>query len=75
MDSILTEKLEVLLGERGSGSRPKAAVRRGDLSALQNLSMRSRALTAAPTMGDFNDLRADIERLMNAVVALSRSTR
>ncbi|KDR25966.1 hypothetical protein [Caballeronia zhejiangensis] len=54
-ESINTEKLEVLAGDRGD--RKKAAVRRGDIATTR---MRSKQLTAAPSAADFNALQADV---------------
>lgn len=68
----LAEKCEILLGERGSGNKPQAALRRGDLAAMQSMVMKSRKVAVAPTANDFNELRADIERLMTAMAALAK---
>lgn len=76
--SRLTEKLEVLDGSRAS-SKNRAAVRYEDLESILKLAeVRTKTLTAAPTMADFNNLLADLRALSNAVrsvgTAIQRKT-
>ncbi|MGN7710761.1 hypothetical protein [Agrobacterium radiobacter] len=66
MNNEQLEKLEVLDGSR-RGNRDKSAVRIEDLRELLQISnkLRSRQLTAAPTMADFNALQKDLEDISN----------
>lgn len=61
-DTILTEKLQILNGERGD--KTKAAVRRGDVTPK---ALKSKQLTSAPTMADYNALQADIAALWSVI--------
>lgn len=65
------EKLEILTGERGAESRPLSALRRGELRPLASLASKSRQITAAPTMADYNALQADVEAIYTAILQLS----
>lgn len=55
--------LELLSGKRGNAPKPKAAVRRGDLSGLPAVTITSEQLTDPPTMDDYNALQADVAAL------------
>ncbi|PZU85221.1 MAG: hypothetical protein DI528_12865 [Shinella sp.] len=65
--SRLAEKIEVLDGSRAS-SKKRAAVRIEDVETLLTLAaIKTKTLTAAPTMADFNSLLSDLRNLSNAV--------
>lgn len=66
MNNEQLEKLEVLDGSR-RGNREKAAVRIEDVRELLQIGnkLRSKQLTAPPTMADFNALQKDIEDISN----------
>ncbi|GJH00210.1 hypothetical protein [Paraburkholderia terrae] len=71
MDALNIERLQQLTGERGD--KTKAAVRRGDVS-LASAPMKSKQLTAAPTMADYNNLQADISRLWNLFAGIAQKS-
>ena len=66
MNNEQLEKLEVLDGSR-RGNREKAAVRIEDVRELLQIGnkLRSKQLTAPPTMADFNSLQKDLEDISN----------
>ena len=65
------QRLQELTGDRKhptDTNRLKAAVRRGELVAIGNMNpMKSQVLTAAPTMADYNALRADVLQIFTAL--------
>jgi hypothetical protein len=67
----MRETLELLSGERGGGTKPMSALRRGELQPLASLSMQSAQITAAPTMDDYNALQADVAAIFTALSVLS----
>ena len=69
--SMQDERLEVLIGERGEKTRPRSAVRRGELQALASLGLQSKQLTAAPTMADYNALQKDVDNIFKALTRIS----
>lgn len=61
----IVEKLEILDGSR-AGARDKAAVRIEDVKELLQLAqVKTKSLTAAPTMDDFNSLLTDLNEMSN----------
>lgn len=67
----LQEMLEVLAGAR-AGDRSKAAVRLEDLAEIMRLpEVQSKAITAAPTINDFNSLVRDVRAINTALHALA----
>lgn len=69
--SVKDERLEVLTGERGDKSRTRSAIRRGELQALASLGLKSKQLTAAPTMADYNALQEDVANIYQALTLIS----
>jgi hypothetical protein len=67
----VVQQIQELSGARGQqqdGSRPRAAVRRQDLSAFNRMDqLSSKAVTAAPTAADFNALRDDVRAIYEAL--------
>jgi len=73
MDPFLKEKLEILDGTRGRGTKGQAAVRRGEFEPLLRLSrqLTSRRIDASPTRDDYNALRDDVKTVFDMLVELS----
>lgn len=71
MSGIKDERLEVLTGERGDDKKSRSAVRRGELQALASMGLKSKQLTAAPTMADYNALQADVAAVFKALTLIS----
>ena len=70
-DAAAQERLELLDGTR-SQRRDKAAVRLEDLAQLLHLAgVRTKTLTSAPTMADFNSLLGDIREISNRLNAVA----
>lgn len=69
--SVKDERLEVLLGERGDSNKSRSAIRRGELQALASLDLKSKQLTAAPTMADYNALQEDVANIFKALTLIS----
>jgi len=71
-DNHLKEKLEILDGIRGRGTRGRAAVRRVELEPLIQLArqLKSKPINGAPTKDDYNNLRADVKMLHDVLVEL-----
>jgi hypothetical protein len=69
LDQIEREKLELLDGSRAPGSKGRAAVRRGDLSAIVTLAPMKAAKAAGTTVSadEFNALLADFAALRAAI--------
>ena len=69
------EKVELLDGSRNIGSKSKSAIRFSDLSILSKFptSPTSEPVTSAPTQDDFNALQADMKRVWDVLVAISRN--
>ncbi len=69
----LKEKIEVLDGSRAS-QKNRAAVRIEDLEQiLQIADLKTKTLTAAPTMTDFNSLLADLRMINNQLQAVGKA--
>lgn len=76
LDDSDMQTLQRMVGKRFSPgeqvARPGAAVRRGDFSILANVkAMKSQPLTAAPTATDYNNLRADLLQIFQALQAIA----
>lgn len=72
-DQRIREKVEVLDGSRQS-QRKRAAVRIEDLEQiLQIVDLKTKTLTAAPTMADFNSLLNDLKALNNQLQAVGKA--
>lgn len=71
MDQVNLEKLQTLNGERGDKRR--AAVRRGDVATLSDVQMKSKQLTAAPTLADYNNLQADLARVWSLLLGIAQN--
>lgn len=65
------ERIEVLLGERGDAKKSRSAVRRIELQAIASLGMKSKQITAAPTMDDYNALQQDVANIFEAITLIS----
>jgi hypothetical protein len=76
LDPSDMQALQRLVGKRSTAleknTRPGAAAKRGDFSALGNMNpMRSQPVTAAPTATDYNNLRADVLQVFSALQAIA----
>lgn len=71
VDDAFIEQLQVLLGERGEKTKPNSAVRRIELQALASLKLKSKQLTGAPTMADYNALQDDVATIFQALTLIS----
>jgi hypothetical protein len=72
--SRLTEKLEVLDGSRRGGDKSKSAVRVEDVKELLLLiEVKTKTLTAAPTMANFNDLLDDVREISTRLTAIAKA--
>lgn len=69
--SIDQERFEVLTGQRGDNNRTQSAIRRGELQPLATLGLKSKQLTAAPTMADYNALQEDVANIHKALTLIS----
>lgn len=70
------EKLEVLAGTRGAGARGKAAIRVDDLLPLLALpKLKSSPVASAPTVEEFNALRADVVQIHERLFAIAEILR
>lgn len=69
--SIDEERFQVLTGERGDKNKSQSAIRRGELQALASLGLKSKQLTAAPTMADYNALQEDVDNIFRALTLIS----
>jgi len=72
-DNHLKEKLEILDGTRGRGTRGRAAVRRVELAPLIKMprQLKSSPVDGAPTSQDYNNLRQDVKMLHDALIELA----
>ncbi|MBB3947054.1 hypothetical protein GGQ73_003018 [Rhizobium skierniewicense] len=69
----IIEKVEILDGSR-AGARDKAAVRIEDVQELLQLAqVKTKTLTAAPTMNDFNSLLRDLNEISNRLNSVAMS--
>lgn len=69
----IVEKVEILDGSR-AGARDKAAVRIEDVKELLQLAqVKTKSLTAAPTMDDFNSLLKDLNEISNRLNSVAMS--
>ncbi|MGV1752791.1 hypothetical protein [Agrobacterium sp. CG674] len=67
----IVEKLEILDGSR-AGARDKAAVRIEDIKELLQIAqVKTKTLTAAPTMADFNSLLTDINEISSRLNSIA----
>jgi hypothetical protein len=66
----LREKVEVLTGERGDGT--KRALRAGKIATLTVPEPAARAIAIAPTAADYNLLVADIAKLRAMIDVIRR---
>jgi len=73
MEHFLKEKLEILDGTRGHGTKMQAAVRRQELAPLLQLphQLKSRLIDTPPTQQDYNALRGDVKMIFDTLVELS----
>ncbi len=69
----IKEKVEKMTGERGGAKKPLSTIRRVELSALASLSLKSAAVTAAPTQAEFNALQTDVSNIFEALQRISNS--
>ncbi|HJV52794.1 MAG TPA: hypothetical protein VJ652_15105 [Noviherbaspirillum sp.] len=67
----MSERLELLTGERGDATKAKSALRRTELRPLASLTLQSKQVSAAPTQADFNALQKDVANIMEALTRLS----
>lgn len=65
------ERIEVLLGERGDAQKSRSAVRRIELQAIASLGMKSKQITAVPTMDEYNALQQDVANIFEAITLIS----
>jgi len=72
MEHFLKEKLEILSGTRGHGTKAQAAVRREELAPLLRLphQLKSRLIDGVPTQQDYNALRGDVKMIFDMLVEL-----
>lgn len=77
LDERMVQALQALAGlrgEPGSTARPKAAVRRSDLGAIGQIQpMGAKEVSAAPTAADFNALRQDVRRILEALSIIAQA--
>ena len=76
LDDSDMQTLQRMVGKRFAPGeqkgRPGAAVRRGDFAVLANVAaMKSQPLSAAPTATDYNNLRADLLQIFQALSAIA----
>lgn len=70
------QALTGLRGEPGSMTRPKAAVRRGDMSVIGRMQeLQSKEATGAPTQAEFNALREDVRRVYEALAVIASAVK
>jgi len=72
-DNHLKEKLEILDGTRGRGTKSRAAVRRSELEPLVRLSrqLKSKIVDGVPTKDDYNNLLADVKMIHDILAQLA----
>lgn len=71
VDDTFIEQFQVLTGERGDGQKSRSAIRRGELQPLASMKLKSKQLTAAPTMADYNALQEDVANIHKALTLIS----
>lgn len=70
------QALTGLRGEPGSTARPRAAVRRGDMSVIGRMQeLQSKEAAGAPTRAEFNALRDDVRRVYEALAAIAAAVK
>lgn len=70
------QELSGLRGQASDGTRPREAIRRADVGAITRMpAMKSKPVTAAPTVDDFNALRDDVRAIYEALAALAQVAR
>lgn len=77
LDERMVQDLQALIGlrgEPGSTQRPRAAVRRSDLQAINDIpQLRSKDVGATPTAAEFNALRLDLRRIAEALSIIAQA--
>lgn len=76
LDERSVQDLQALAGQRSeaNGAKPKAAVRRSDLSAIGKIpELESRDADGAVSVADFNALRLDVRRIAEALSIIARA--
>ena len=69
----IREKVEKFTGERGDANLTLSAVRRGELTTLAGMTMKSTQIGASPTADDYNALQADIATIFALLQRISNA--